>query len=173
MKRKRRFSDVAIRAKGQSPRKRYLSRSLRYLVALDPAILEVARKVAAGVDRKYEEYPDYEVMVEIYGAEAAQRIVRYGADTIGQCDDLIQNQDQATCVDLYGGLSEDLETFIFYEWVNRPPQLYFSLTPQEARDIVAGKKKYVQFKVCTRRHLNARSRAKKRLKARTAVRPAP
>ena len=58
----------------------------------------------------------------------------------GACD-VMQTDMNYGGLGLFGSLSEDGSKFIFYEWVSQDKgQLFTSMTLQEARDIVSGKK---------------------------------
>lgn len=111
----------------------------------DPAVQEIARRVVAGIDRKYSLDPDYGIMVEGYGEKRAQKLIEDMVSIPGACD-LIQTEMSLGGIGLFGGLSEDSSHFVFHEWLDgNDGQLMTKITPQEAREIVSGKKKSLKF----------------------------
>lgn len=146
------------------PRARYVGKSSRrFLVSKDPAIKQIARRVVAGVDHKYDLDPGYRHLVKSWGKEVARGIIRMGVEIRGACDVIQTNSMNNGGIGLFGGLSEDGKKFIFYEWTTPSPRLRMEITAQDARDILSGKKRFVQFLVCNAAHFKARERAKKRL----------
>lgn len=120
----------------------------------DPAVQEVARKIVAGFDGRYElDAAHYKELTEEYGESEAQRSF-YETVRIPGTIAIIQTEMDLGGYGLFGGLSEDASRFNFYEWgagyghgegdeIN--PGWMTSLTIQEARDIVSGKLKKVKF----------------------------
>ena len=154
------------------PRGNYRGSSVHWFsVKKDPDVREVAHMVAAGIDRNYTLHPCYEAYVEVWGKERAEEIIRGAVEILGACD-LIQTHEVFAGLmgiqgfALFGGLSEDGKEFIFYEWGwdgrGPRPRMWVSITPQDARDIVSGRKKRVLFHPLTEDHLAARKRAKKK-----------
>lgn len=143
----------------------------RFLVARDPDVQEIAHMVVAGVDRKYEIHPCYEAYIEAYGKDRAAELIRGAVEIPGACDviqdhEVFQKKLGLDSHGLFGGLSEDEKEFIFYEW-STPyprPRMWVSMTAQDARDIVSGKKRFIQFQPCTEAHFAARKRAKDKLR---------
>ena len=142
----------------------------RFLVARDPDVQEVAHMIVAGVDRKYKLHPCYEAYVEDLGKEKAEELIRGAVEIPGACDviqdhEVFQKRLGLDSYGLYGGLSEDEKEFIFYEWEPPYPRLrmWVSMTTQDARDIVSGKKKFIHFQPCTEAHFAARKRDKDKL----------
>lgn len=158
------------------PRARFRGKSThRFLVAKDPDIQEVAHMIVAGVDKKYNLHPLYKELVKELGKKQAQEIIRNAVNIPGACDviqshEIFQKKLGLESEGLYGGLSENEKRFIFYEWAtiyptkNPRPIMWVSITAQDARDIVSGRKKFVCFRPCTKRHFEARRRAKEKRK---------
>ena len=136
----------------------------RFLAAKDPAVWAIARMVVAGIDRKYSIHPRYKAYVKVYGKKKAQELIRGAVDIPGACD-VIQVDMCLGGVGLFGGLSEDGKEFIFYEWTSPSPTLRVHMTHQQARDVVSGKQKVVEFVPCTKAHFAARKRAKEKLRS--------
>ncbi len=133
-------------------------RPVKFRVAKDPAVIAIARIVVAGLDKKHSIHPNYRDLVEGYGREEAHKIIEETVDAPGACDN-IQTDMSHGGIGLFGGLTEDRSRFVFYEWTNpsdREGQLSVSMTGQEARDIVSGKKKIVRFKPEPRPRKNRR-----------------
>ena len=157
------------------PRLRYAGKSARrFLVASDPDVQEIAYMVVAGIDRKYELHPCYEAYVESWSKEKAEDLIRGAVEIPGACDviqthEVFEKRMGVEGFGIFGGLSEDEREFIFYEWGwdgrGPRPRMWVSMTHQEARDIVSGKKKFIQFRPCTKAHFAARERAKKKLRS--------
>ena len=142
------------------PRLRYTGKSAhRFLIATDPAVQELAHMVVAGIDRKYELHPCYEAWVKIWGKEKAEGLIRHAVEIPGACDviqthEIFENRMGIEGFPLFGGLSKDEKEFIFYEWGwsgrGPRPRMLVSMTHQEAREIVSGKKKTIKFQPDTR-----------------------
>ena len=148
------------------PRARYHGGAARrFLVAEDLAVVEIAKMVVAGIDRRYSIHPQYKSRVMADGQERAQKLIRSAVEMRGACD-LIQNSMSFGAFGLFGGLSDDGTEFIFYEWTDPSPRFMVIMTHQEARDIVSGKQKRVNFVPCTEEHLAAMRLAKERLLSR-------
>lgn len=141
------------------PRLRYIGKSAhRFRIATDPDVQKLAHMVVAGIDRKYELHPCYEAFVESYGKENAEHLIRHAVEMPGACDviqthEIFENRMGIEGFALFGGLSKDEKGFIFYEWgwVDRGPRprMWISMTHQEARAIVSGKKKTIKFQPVT------------------------
>lgn len=142
--------------------RRNFKASARFVAAKDPAVMAVARMIVAGIDREYHLHPQYENYVRSMGEKKAQEHVCEVVTFPGACD-IIQTDMTFGGIGLFGGLTENGQEFIFYEWTTPCPRLRIHMTHQEARDIVSGKQKIVTFKYCTKRHFAARERAKKLL----------
>lgn len=133
---------TAPRAKGN----RAYTKPVTFLVAKDPAVAAIARMVVAGVDKKHDLHPHYEALVKGYGKEKAHELIEGAVAIPGACD-VIQTDMCYGGIGLFGGLSKNSSRFTFYEWSGAEAgQLSVSMTRQEARDIVSGKKKTVVFK---------------------------
>lgn len=133
---------TAPRAKGN----RAYTKPVTFLVAKDPAVIAIAKMVVAGVDKKHDLHPHYHALVNGYGEEKAHELIESAVAIPGACD-VIQTDMCYGGIGLFGGLSKNSSRFTFYEWSGAEAgQLSVSMTRQEARDIVAGKKKKVVFK---------------------------
>ena len=137
------------------------TRRLVVRVATDPAVLLLARKVVAGIDRKYELYPGYKSSVKIEGEEATKEHIRGCVDSAGACD-VLQTDMTLGGVGLFGGLHFNRRKFVFYEWLGpKDGQMRVSMTRQEARNIVSGKKRTVIFRYCSNRYHKRLKKAKR------------
>lgn len=134
----------------------------RFAIRFDPAVQNIAKRVVAGIDQKYDLHPAYSAYVKSCGKEEAERLIKTATEIEGACD-VIQTEMDEGGVGLFGGLSEDGKEFIFYEWSTVALRVH--MTHQEARDIVSGKKKYVTFFPCTEEHFQARKKTKEALRA--------
>lgn len=133
---------TAPRAKGN----RVYTKPVTFLVAKDPAVMAIARMVVAGVDKKHDLHPHYDAIVKDCGKEKAHELIESAVAIPGACD-VIQTDMCYGGIGLFGGLSKNSSRFTFYEWSGAEAgQLFVSMTKQEARDIVSGKKKTVVFK---------------------------
>lgn len=133
---------IAPRAKGN----RAYTKPVTFLVAKDPAVMAIAKMVVAGVDKKHNLDPHYDALVKGYGKEKAHELIEGAVAIPGACD-VIQTDMCYSGIGLFGGLSKNSSRFTFYEWSGAEAgQLSVSMTRQEARDIVSGKKKTVVFK---------------------------
>lgn len=132
---------TAPRAKGN----RAYTKPVTFLVAKDPAVTAIARMVVAGVDKKHDLHPHHDALVKAYGKEKAHELIEGEVDIPGACD-VIQTDMCYGGIGLFGGLSKNSSRFTFYEWSGAEAgQLSVSMTKQEARDIVSGKKKTIVF----------------------------
>lgn len=133
---------IAPRAKGN----RAYTKPVTFLVKKDPAVMEIARMVVAGVDKKHNLHPYYNALMKDYGKEKAHELIEGAVAIPGACD-VIQTDMCYGGIGLFGGLTKNSSRFTFYEWSGAEVgQLSVSMTRQEARDIVSGKKKTVVFK---------------------------
>ena len=133
---------ISPRAKVKKLEKRH-----DFRVSKDPAVKAIARMIVAGVDKKFGLYPNYRSFVKAWGKEKAHELIESAIKIRGACD-VMQTDMNYGGLGLFGGLSEDGSKFIFYEWVSQDKgQLFTSMTLQEARDIVSGKKKLITFKL--------------------------
>ena len=146
------------------PRAKYNGKNVatRFLVSKDPAIMAIARMVVAGIDHKYSIHPHYRDFIKDYGRERAQTLIRECVEIPGACD-VIQTDILYGGLGLFGGLAENEKEFIFYDWSCPSPKFRVHMTPEQARDIVYGKQKFVKFIPCTKAHFATRNRAKKKL----------
>ena len=142
-----------------------VTREMEFLVSRDPAVMAVVQMIVAGIDRRYELHPRYQEYVEQDGVARAQELIRNAVEMRGACD-IIQTTITLGGLGLFGGLSDDGTEFIFYEWTAPSPRFMVIMTHQEARDIVSGKQKRVNFVPCTEEHLAAMRLAKERLLSR-------
>lgn len=135
-----------------------------FLVQDDPAAMEVAKMVVAGVDKKHSLHPMYSEWCEEYGEINAKSLIEEIVDWNhrGACD-CVQTKMDLGGSGLFGGRSEDGKRFIFYEWISPPDQLFLSLTVKRAREMVSGQRGAVVFHKATRRHHARRKRAKEEL----------
>lgn len=132
---------TAPRAKGD----RAYTRPVTFLVAKDPAVMAIARMVVAGVDKRHDLHPCYDVYVKSYGKEKAHELIETAVAIPGACD-IIQTDMCFGGIGLFGGLSKNSSRFTFHEWSGAEAgRLSVSMTRQEARDIVFGKKKTIVF----------------------------
>lgn len=135
------YEDVCPRAQheGKTP--------ATFEISKDPAVQEVAKMIVAGVDKKYYLHPRYTYYIQHRGEEEAQRLIEFPVHAPGAMD-LIQTDMVLGGIGLFGGLSKDGLRFVFYEWSGGGPeygQLMVSITIDEARDIVEGRKKEITF----------------------------
>jgi hypothetical protein len=115
-------------------------------VRKDPAVIAVAKMVVAGLDRRHALHPHYKALVRQHGKERAHKLIEDAVAAPGACD-VIQTDMCYGGIGLFGGLSNNSSRFTFCEWSEAEVgQLSVSMTRQEARDIVSGKKKKVVFK---------------------------
>lgn len=128
------------------------TRKLVVKAATDPAVMLLARRIVAGVDRRYELDPSYKSSVRSEGKEATQEYIRGVVDAQGACD-VLQTDPELGGIGLFGGLHFNRRKFVFYEWIDpKQGQMRVSITRQEARDIVSGKKRTVIFRFCSYRY---------------------
>ena len=132
---------IAPRAKAMRP----LTKPVVFLVAKDPAVMAIARMVIAGLDKKYHIHPDYRALLKIYGKEKTRELIEGAVAIPGACD-IIQTNMCYGGIGLFGGLAKNSSRFTFYEWTDGSFWLLsVSMTRQEARDIVSGKKRTIVF----------------------------
>lgn len=132
---------IAPRATREVPYKKPVT----FKISDDAAVMAIARMVVAGVDKQYQLFPYYREYVESYGVSKAEELIAQAVSIPGACD-IIQVDPAYAGIGLFGGLAEDSKKFVFHEWSGGTlGQLDISLTPQEARDIVSGKKEYITF----------------------------
>ena len=144
------------------PRAQYTGHGPLTVVArTDPALWDIVHRIVAGVDRRYDLHPKYEAIVRDYGEPEAQELIRDAVETRGACD-IIQTKMSlgGEGMGLFGGLAENGQEFIFYEWTSTSPRLRIHITHQEARDIINGTKKEVRFWGCTKEHFQHREAEK-------------
>ena len=133
---------IAPRAKGN----RAYTKPITFLVTKDPAVMAIAKMVVSGVDKKHDLHPHYDALVKAYGKEKAHELIEGAVAIPGACA-VIQTDICYGGIGLFGGLTKNSSRFTFYEWSGAEAgQLSVSMTRQEARDIVSGKKKKVVFK---------------------------
>lgn len=126
--------------------RRPIKKPVTVQVAKDPAVIAVARKVVAGVDKKYHLDSSYRSMVKQCGMEKARELIEGAVSRPGACD-VIQTDMGYGGIGLFGGLSKNQKHFKFYEWLgDEYGQLSVSMTAQDARDIVSGRKKKITFR---------------------------
>lgn len=122
-----------------------LSTGVSFNVSEDPAVQEIAKRVVAGVDRRFDLHPDYKQYVKDYGVEKAQQLIVGQVSSPGAVD-LIQTDMDVGGLGLFGGLSEDGSKFVFHEWLSGTDgQMFTTMTGDEARAIVNGEQKVIKF----------------------------
>lgn len=131
-------------------RNEFKGNSVYFKVSDDPAVLEIARIVVAGVYGPLTLHPRYEAWVGTWGKKRAEELIR-NAVLIPGASDVIQTDMTLGGIGLFGGLSEEgfrrgKSRFIFYEWLSpEDGQLVTTITARQARDIVEGKRKRIKF----------------------------
>jgi len=153
----------------ECPRARHAGwETRRFLVNKDIAVQHLARMVVAGVDDKISLHPYYKRYSKEYGREKFKVIWNRSMTNRGGCD-TVQTDMILGGLGMFGGLAENGKEFIFYEWNDGQPRFRVHMTPQDAQDIVSGKKKYYTAILCNKQHFAGRKRAfKKMLKRKEA-----
>ncbi|MBI2596060.1 hypothetical protein HYW46_04995 [Candidatus Daviesbacteria bacterium] len=125
--------------------------SISFRVSKDPAVLEVAKMVTAGIYGPPSLHPRYEAWLARYGQRKTEELIHDAVTIAGACD-IIQTDMELGGVGLFGGLSEkglagDKSEFVFYEWLSpEDGQLTTIVTSGEARDIVNRRKRVIEFR---------------------------
>lgn len=124
--------------------------SAYFKVSGDPAVLEIARRVVAGVYGPLTLHPRYEAYIEAWGEKRAAEMIRNVVTMPDACD-VIQTDMELGGMGLFGSLTKEgyrkgRSRFDFYEWLGvEEGQLFTSMTARQARDIVEGKRTRIKF----------------------------